>query len=491
MTLSASDGKIVGMYILHHWPYNRPYCARTWTLEDWRGYADGLTQLGYNALLIWPMLEFIPDPPTPSDVAQLEKMGRVVEMLQTDFQMRVWIVLCPNVAPIDEVAARDPIEKRHFFACDYRVNPGDAEAMAQLMARREKLVRPLRNVDGVAIIDSDPGGYPGSSNQEFVDILVAHRRLFDQLRPGIEVIYWMHAGWLGYNRFYETAVLSFSTDEENTDCLTRLMQANPEPWGVANGLPLAEKLGFAHRVISFNYGRIEGEPSFPLTNFGGDNAWEGGNAPGPRGVMGNAQTHCIQLPNTFAFARGAQGIPVAEADYVAFAEDLIPGLGAQIVAGWSTLQGSDAAAMRQAADSLDGIPEDGLRMGRLSGLLFGSPRRFLSDLAQMLRMRAAYVTLREAEGAPTKEQVRAFAETASAWQEQHGYENSWWWPDLDATLRKIGSPDVDAVLDTQFNPFAPPPPGTPGTPYEIVANALNFAESFTPRLLTALRQAAR
>jgi hypothetical protein len=106
-------------------------------------------------------------------------------------------------------------------------------------------------------------------------------------------------------------------------------------------------------------------------------------------------------------------------------------------------------------------------------------------------MRAAYGDLKAAEGTPSKALVRAFSDAASAWQAQHGYENAWWWPDLDTTLRKIGSPDVDAVLDTQFNPFAPPPPGTPGTPFEIVANALRFTESFTPRLLAALRRAAQ
>ena len=37
----ASDG-ILGMYIHAGWPYNHPYAARTWTVEDWRAYADGL-----------------------------------------------------------------------------------------------------------------------------------------------------------------------------------------------------------------------------------------------------------------------------------------------------------------------------------------------------------------------------------------------------------------------------------------------------------------
>lgn len=486
--MNASN-KMVGMYVHQHWPYNHPYAARTWTLDDWRGYADGLTKLGYNMILVWPMLEIIPDPPTPSDIVGLQKMSQVIDMLHDEFGMRVWLALCPNVIPDDAAAASAPMGKRHFFYCDRRVNPGDPAAVANMLARREKVMGPLRNADGVSIIDSDPGGYPGSSNQEFVDLLTAHRRLFDKLRPGIEIVYWMHAGWLGYNRFYSTGALTFSTDEENTDCLTRLMEANPEPWGMANGLPLAEKLGIADRVIGYNYGRIEGEPSFPLTNFGGDSAREGGSAPGPRGVMGNAQTHCVQLPNTFAFARGAHGLPVTEADYVAFADELIPGLGAQIVMAWKTLPGTDPDAMRQAAEGLEAVPNASLQVGRLQGLLLGSPRRFLSDLAHMLRMRAAYVSLQAADGTPSKKLVRDFAETASAWQARHGYENSWWWPDLDPTLRRLGSPDIDAELDTVMNPWELPPPGTPGTPFDYVAGHLRDAENFTPRLLAALRKA--
>ena len=86
--------------------------------------------------------------------------------------------------------------------------------------------------------------------------------------------------------------------------------------------------------------------------------------------------------------------------------------------------------------------------------------------------------------------MAAFAQAAGAWQARHGYENSWWWPTLDATLRKIGSPDVDAVLDTQFDPWAGPPAGIDATPFQYVADVLRQAEDFTPRLLAALRQAA-
>ena len=48
----SAGSKLVGMYVHQHWPYNRPYAARTWTIEDWRGYADGLTKLAGN---FWPL----------------------------------------------------------------------------------------------------------------------------------------------------------------------------------------------------------------------------------------------------------------------------------------------------------------------------------------------------------------------------------------------------------------------------------------------------
>lgn len=198
--LSTRPAKIIGMYVHQHWPHNHSYAARTWTLDDWRGYADGLRQLGYNTILIWPVLETMPDPLTPSDQASLDKIAAVIDMLHGQFAMRVYLCLCPNVGANAE-AAKSTFERRHFFFCDTRINPGDAEAMRRMIEWREKLLRPLAAADGITIIDSDPGGYPGSTNAEFVNLLALHRRMLDRLRPGIELYYWMHVGWEGYCRF--------------------------------------------------------------------------------------------------------------------------------------------------------------------------------------------------------------------------------------------------------------------------------------------------
>jgi hypothetical protein len=489
---SGPADRMVGMYVHQHWPYNHPYAARTWTLEDWRGYADGLKRIGYNTLLVWPMLETTPDPLTPSDEANLTRIASVIEMLHHELQMRVYIVLCPNVGCRDEEAARSVFEQRHFFDCDTRIDPGDPAAVKRLIERREKLFRPLAAVDGVAIIDSDPGGYAGSTGAEFVNLLGQHRRMFDRLRPGIELWYWMHVGWEGYCRFYQTGRFSWGTPEEQLDVLSRLRALNPEPWGVANGLPYAEKLGIAGRVIVFNYGRIESEPSFPMTNFGGDQAYAGGAGGTARGVMGNAQTHCLQLPNTFAFARGAAGRPVRHADYVRFADDLLVGQGAIIVEAWQALAGSDPARMRRAEAAIEGLTDASFKPGPLKGLLFGSPRRFISDLILQLRVRSSleeFLAATRGNADPARPFAR-FVESVGAWQRQHGYENAWWWPGLDEALRKLNVPAIDAVLPTQFSIEAGPDPASPLSPFEQVQASLRRTETYTTRLLQAMREAA-
>jgi len=496
--------KTIGMYVHQHWPYHHPYAARTWTVDDWRAYAGGLKALGFNTIMIWPVLETMPEPLSPSDRASLEKHRQVIDMLHR-MGMRAWIALCPNVSAKNQEAARAPFHQRHFFYCDRRVDPADPAALQDFMRWREKLLQPLGKADAVAVIDSDPGGYPGSTNAQFVHLLAEHRRMLDRIRPGIELIYWMHAGWEAYGRYYQSGRLVLGDDAEHLDCLRRLKELNPEPWGVANGLQYAQQLGFPERVVSFNYGRIEGEPSFPVTNFGGTTAHEGGRSLAPRGVMGNAQTHCVQLPNTFAFARGAQNLPCTDADYLRFADDLIPGQGRLILEAWKRLAGADSEAMRSAAALLERAARQNPSGGPLKGLLFNDPSRFLVDLVHMLRYRAALEDLVRAHAAATRDgeraaegssppnpmaaAARAFLQAAESWQKRHGYKNMWWEPRIHPALRSLNHPGLNAVLDITYDVKAAPLAA--GNAYEQVARNLADIETYTPRLLAALREALR
>ncbi|HOW17691.1 MAG TPA: hypothetical protein PLC79_01540, partial [Phycisphaerae bacterium] len=442
-------------------------------------YVDGLRRLGYNTVLIWPVLETMPEPLTDSDRANLSRIAKVIEMIHDEFGMRVYLALCPNIVADSAVAAQASFEQRHFFHCEIRVNPADREAVARMMRWREQLFRPLANADGVFIIDSDPGGYPSSTNEEFVYLLQEHRRMFDRLRPGIELVYWVWAGWPAYGRYYATETFAWGTAAEFHDVLRRLRDMNPEPWGLAYGLEYARALGIESRVINLQYGAIEGEPSFPLTNFGDDRAYNGGRALGPRGIMGNAQTHCVQLPNTFAFARGAMGRPVKEADYVAFADELIPGRGAAIVEAWQALRSDDTDRMRAVAARLERMSNTTLTPGPLKGLLFGDAKRFVTDLVLQLRYQAAFVTLSRAVARkePWADPLAQYLAALEAWYARHGYRN--YWGSAEDVLRKLNAPEIEEVYR---------PTLLAATPFGRVREEYYVRELFTERLLTAIRK---
>jgi len=486
----AMPEKIIGMYVHQHWAYKHPYAARTWTLDDWRGYCDGLHRLGYNTVMIWPVLEIAPNPLTESDKENIEKIAQVINILHQEYGMKALLTIAPNVAAKNEAAAKYAFQERPFFYCDYRVNPGDPAAMAEMIAWREKLLRPLANMDGLVIIDSDPGGYPGSTNEEFVDLLMAHRNILDRLRPGIELVYWMHAGWEAYCRYYATAEFAMGPDEETVETVRLLEKQNPEPWGLTGGrFSAMEAMGHGARMFPFPYGAIEGEPSFPMTNFGGEGAYATGKSSGPRGIMGNAQTHCIQLPNTFAFARGAQGLSCAESDYVHFANDLIPGQGEGIVAAWKALAGTDAAQMAGAEPKLKMLADQSITPGPLKGLLLGDPKRFINDLVMQLRLRASLeefhqaVFTRPMDKAEVAASFAAFIAAAETWQKQHNYKNNWSWPRMEEALLKLDNESLNSAMKAHSYI------GEGQTPFEKVQNGFLTVETYTPRLIEAMKKA--
>jgi hypothetical protein len=476
------------MYVHQHWPYKHPYAARTWTIADWRGYADGLRKIGYNTIMIWPMLETMPDPLTPSDQASLEKHAQVIDMLHRELGMHVFVVLCPNIMA-SEAAEKWTYETRHFYWTDVLINPADPAAVQRMISWRRKLLTFLKAADGIVIIDSDPGGYPGSSNAQFVSLLKAHRAMLDELRPNIELDHWVHIGWRAWNHFDATGILQHGTESDYLDTLSQLKQADPKPWGLANGMRYADELGLGSRVITYNYGRIEAEPSMPMTNFGGNAAYDGGSHPGPRGVMGNAQTHCVQLPNTFAFVRGALGKPIEQSDYVAFADRLIKGHGRLIVGSWQALAGTDTKVMRERSEEIRKIDAEELELGDLAGLLFSDGHRFLKDLILQLELQASFKDfLNASKGTrPLKPSFAAFVAAAEAWTNQHGYQNRWSWPGLEDALHRLHSTDIDNVLRVNICIFTCPPGAKPSGPKDVETY---FAEQedFTTRLITAMKK---
>ena len=77
------------MYVHVGWPYNHSCASRTWS--GLASYAEALSTLGYNTTIIWPALETMPDPLTPSDRTHIEKTATVIDLLHREFEFRVYI----------------------------------------------------------------------------------------------------------------------------------------------------------------------------------------------------------------------------------------------------------------------------------------------------------------------------------------------------------------------------------------------------------------
>jgi hypothetical protein len=456
------------MYIHMHWSYRHPYAARTWTPADWHSYLTGLRSLGYEWVQVWPMLDAMPPEPTASDLVFLRQLGEVIRTAQDELGMRVAIVSCPNTIG-NERSGGYSFAERPYFACEWKIDPGDPAAVDALLAGRRKQFAPISHADAVVVIDSDPGGYSGSTNEQFVDLMTAQIGVMRELNPASELIYWMHFGWENYNRFWELTSrwqpgdppVHFDPEPRVfQETLALLKDRAPEPWSVlANNTPwghreATEALGLAGRRCGLPYGLIEGEPTFPLANCNPAliaNTMRGyARAEYPQGFLANAQTHVLQLPHTYLVAEHWLHGAAARPSMTAFGEQIIPGLGELIASAWGSLEGGETGRMRELASKLRRHVGEPHASGPSSGLLVGSADRFLEDLAMNLDVRAGLHEAAQAgsdEG--TQAALRALMTVLRPYQKRLGFVDAYGGPlhaGLNQPAARLGDPQVNAVL---------------------------------------------
>jgi hypothetical protein len=345
-----------------------------------------------------------------------------------------------------------------------------------LLQGRRNQFELLQRADALVIIDSDPGGYVGSTNDEFVTLCQRQLAILRESNPAIEFDYWMWMGWENYNRFWAAAQRGDQNAEAVVqweqavfvDTLQRIRERIAEPLGVFACVPVhvqaTDELSLADKRLFFPYGLIEGEPTFPLTNYDPAalaarmatySAYEF-----PCGVMANAQTHCVQLPHIYLFAHFARGGTLENADLTGFAEQVMPGSGAVIARAWQAVASESAEPKRAAADAVRAEAGKSHPRGPSSGLLFGDADRFLLDLAMGLEVRATLDDLRVATVAQqdVKPALRNVLAHLGPYQQRMGFADAYYGPlrdGLNEQLAMLGEPGIDAVL-RQFHDWSHP-----------------------------------
>jgi hypothetical protein len=453
----------IAMYVHLHWAYNRPYAARRWTVDDWRDYALGLRSLGYNALMLWPMSETMSDPLTASDVAFLEKIRQVIKILHREVGFTIWVVLTPNTVS-NEKAAQYPFEERPFFLTETRLNPGDPEAVDELIRRRRLIFPYLREADGICIIDSDPGGYAGSRNADFARLLGRYMDVWTEYNPSGKTCYWMHYGWETVSRYWEMLEkhgqkVELIWDKRNYgEIIQYLIDSRRENWYLCGGYDIhnqvIEEMQVGSRSLYFRYGIVEAEPSFPLTNYHpqqvADDVGKHKTLSSSLGLMANAQTHLVQLPHTYLFSHFAQGKAMSEIDITGFARGLIPETGELLAESWQALwPGDDTGKMGELAQRLTAQVNGPFSTGPHSKLLLGGAKRYLEDLAAQLVFRAATIEAIQVlqEKSNPRMQLGVLLTTWSNWQNRTGFADAFWDNQgILAALEKVNDPEMEAVL---------------------------------------------
>jgi hypothetical protein len=392
--------------------------------------------LGFDRVMIWPMLESIPRPLSAADAQAVREFRGTVEDARAA-GLECWVTLTANCSP-DPGLARKPWRERNPFPSWTLVDLSNPAEAAPFLAHRTELLSIVNNADAYVTIDGDPGGFEDSKPADWLKVFHSDRAALD--RHGIDparqrLIPWIWCGW-GSRGVWQEPIEAFTRAE-----MELIKKEMPEPWGLlpgrsyrdghANGrinIALCEELGLIPRSTILCYEAIEFEPTPPASVLQFETIRrnlreEGRHAQTAEGVFGNAQQPVMVLPNLYFFARGAQDLSYLDTPDEEVLGDLASLLGGPpelLAPAWACLQ-----------LGLDRLPPDlprRLREARLQGqaaaCIPGGARRYLDILASQVESR---IGLLEAIAAPAESVPRAAAglaqgtEALVSWWKIHRY----------------------------------------------------------------------
>lgn len=421
-----------GMYAHLHWQYNHPYALRSWSLQDWKRYVDMLAYMKVNLFQIWTMAAICPNPLNSGDEAYLEKYHEVVKYAREMRGMEVWPGECANNIAESDFGA--PIEEREYFQVEVLKNPADPKQFQQIMDNRANMYRLIDNGDGYWIIDSDPGRWKGSPSSELADIFTGNRELIDRYAKkgrDAKLVYWVWQGW------------GSGTPGENWRAtIEGIRDKVREPWWLtpcnADHLALVSEMGYLRKSVFFPYGHIEPEPSNPLTHVKFADLAEtvslAERHPGLAGIMGNAQTPFVQLPNIFYLAECAwnsETTKLSDEEVLRrLARLVFPAVENELTEGWLALSAGGSDRALKIGRKLESLAaQDGLGLPGPGGrFIFPDPKIIVRDLALLLKMHGNAEKVRElvdavgARGsAELQDAVVAYLSAVLDWQRRTGW----------------------------------------------------------------------
>ena len=172
-----------GFYLHGCWKYNYPFAVRSWKPADYHNMFLLLKQLGFNTVMMWPVVEAIPMPLSEADRQAVLAFRPIIEDARK-CGLEAWLTLCV-VTSSPEIVAK-PWMERSLYSHMRTVRLDDPQEAETYLKHRAALLEILNNADGYVTIDGDPGGYPGAKPADFVKVLLNDRKTIDRCRDASE-----------------------------------------------------------------------------------------------------------------------------------------------------------------------------------------------------------------------------------------------------------------------------------------------------------------
>ncbi len=428
--------KHCGLYLHACWLYNYPLATRTWNRRDYRHMFRLLEALGYDRVMLWPMMEAIPRPLSAEDAQALRDYSKIVEDARRA-GLECW--LAQSVCTTDRKIAKKPWPNRNFYAVRQDVRLDRPAQAGPWLDHEAAMLAILNNADAYVTIDSDPGGYPGAKAEDFVKLLKHDRRTIDRVgvRPKQQkVMPWVWGGW-GMQGWEEPVAARVARLARELEMYRAAMADGWEVMPGRNGgeygcgrfnMGLVERAGLMPRATLMLYDSIENEPSPPATKLHFDEIryalrQELQYAAVARGCFGNCQTAILELPNLYFFVRSARDPRYLEKPDGAVLADLAEFLGGPpelLVPAWSCLR----LGLAQLPADLPAKLRRAELTAEAAQYIPGGPRLYLRILAAEVD---SHRRLLQACHGPAESEAEAARRTADGvkavvdWWKLHGY----------------------------------------------------------------------
>ncbi len=431
----ATNETHLGFYLHAGWNYDYPFAVHSWKRPDYADMFRFLKELGYDRVMLWPLVETIPLPLSEADARDLREYRKIVTEAQRA-RLECWLTLCPNLTVRSETSAQrwndrtlmPNVRVMHFD------NPAEKSAYLE---HRAKIISILNNADGYVTIDGDPGGYAGARAEDFVNLFCADHDVLQKrgTHPRSQkVVPWIWCGW-GTRGVWQEPIQPFVERELNL-LKTNLSAPNEFLIGQCRSpfacrrinVELAQKLDLTTRSSMICYESVEYEPAAPSAKLQFDEIRhtlreEQNFRNNSRGLIANAQTPIMVLPGIYFFARAARDM-----NYLSKTDG-------QILNDFAEFLGGDPALLVPALTclrlDLKGLPDAlpaRLHTMKLksnaANSIPGGAKRYVQILAAQVESRLQLLRAVEKPASTPDEDAQNLAQGAAAlvaWWKQHHY----------------------------------------------------------------------